>query len=576
MTALARRSLIAVAAAASLHAPLSQAAPFAYVPSANNQLSVIDTATNGLVATLPTGANPVGVAVSRPGNRVYVTNFDDGTVSVIDALNNRVLPSVTVGAQPLGIAVSPDGHNVAVANFGPNASPLRSISIIDVGSGNVTPLAVGGGPTAVVYNPSGSRLYVSNLVDRSVSIVDAPNSAVVATLGVLPNPVGLAINPSGSRLYVAHTADSSGARSALSVIDTGAPSVVTTVLLSGDPTWLTVSPDATRVYIAIGTSGTVAVLDTSNNTILFEILVGTKAFPTGVAVSPDGATLYVVDSGRNELGTYDTSSFQQLAGIAAGLNPIALGNFLGPKVVTNGAESPGPLSGIWFNPNESGWGINFTQRGNNIFAAWYTYDSAGNAKWYVGPNCAVSGNSCSGTLYQVTGPVFFGADFDPSKRNVTAAGSLTVNFSGNDAATFAYNVGGIARTVAIQREPLATGPEPQINYTDLWFNDSEPGWGMAITQQASVIFAAWYVYDASGNPTWFVVPNCAVDSTGNRCSGDVFRTTGPPLGTTFDSRQVKVFPAGGMVLNFNDPNNGQISYLNDSLFVTKRIKRELF
>jgi YVTN family beta-propeller protein len=576
MTAFARHSLVAIAAAASLFASCALAAPFAYVPSSDNTLSVIDTATNGLVATLPTGANPVGVAVSPAGNRVYVTNFDGGTVSVIDSLNNRTLQPITVGAQPLGIAMSPDGHKVAVANFGPNASPLRSISIIDAGTGDVAQLPVGSGPTAVVYNPSGSQLYVSNLVDRSISIVDAPTSEVVATLGVLPNPIGLAINPSGSRLYVAHASDSSGAPSAISVIDTGTPKVLATVNLSGDPTSLAVTPDGGRAYIAIGTSGTVGVLDTSSNKILFEILIGSSGFPNGVAASPDGTKLYVVDAAHNQLGTFDTNSFQQLATAAVGFNPVALGNFLGPQVVTNGAAAPGPLSGIWFNPNESGWGINFTQRGNDIFALWFTYDSAGNAKWYAGPNCTVSANSCSGTLYQVTGPTFFGTDFDPSKRNVTAVGSLTVNFSGNDAASFTYNVGSITRTVAIQREPIATGAAPQINYTDLWFNPDEPGWGIAITHQASVMFAVWFVYDGSGNPTWIVVPNCPVDSTGGRCAGDAYRTTGPPLGTSFDSTRVQVFPAGGMALSFPDPNNGQINYLNDNLFVTKRITRELF
>ena len=90
-----------------------------------------------------------------------------------------------------------------------------------------------------------------------------------------------------------------------------------------------------------------------------------------------------------------------------------------------------------------------------LFNDW-RYDAAGNPKWYVAPNCTMaSQGSCSGTLYQVTGPVFFGATFDPSKRNVTTAGSMSVNFSSNDAGAFTYNVGGIARTVAIQREPLA-------------------------------------------------------------------------------------------------------------------------
>jgi YVTN family beta-propeller protein len=574
---LGRYRLATIACVAALFAACAQAAPFAYVPGANNQISIIDTATNALVTTLPTGANPMGVAVSPAGNRVYVSNSGDGTVSVFDTLNNVALQSITVGTQPLGLTVSPDGTQVAVATFGTNASPNHSISMIAVGTGDVSQIGVGSGPNAVVYNASGSRLYVSNVVERSVSIVDTANAVVISTLGIAPNPVGLAINPSGSRLYVAHATTSGGAQNAITVIDPTVPSVVTTIALSGDPRGLAVSPDGTRLYVAIGSSGTVASIDTSDNHVLFEVLLGSFALPTGLAVSPDGKKIHVVDAGRTELAAYDTTSFQQLSAVPVGPNPVALGDFLGPPVVTNGAHSPGPLSGIWFNPNESGWGINFTQRGTNVFAAWYTYDSAGNAKWYVAPNCTMPAqNSCSGTLYQVTGPVFFGATFDPSKRNVTAAGSMSVNFSSNDAGTFTYNVGSVTRTVAIQREPLASGPAPQINYTDLWFNPNEPGWGIAITQQAGVIFAAWYVYDNSGNPTWFVVPNCPVDSTGNRCTSAVYRTTGPPLGTSFDSSQVQVIPAGNMVFNFGDPNNGTLNYLNDNLFVTKRITRELF
>ena len=60
-------------------------------------------------------------------------------------------------------------------------------------------------------------------------------------------------------------------------------------------------------------------------------------------------------------------------------------------------QSPGALTGLWWNANESGWGIHFTQRGVNLFAAWYTYDAQGNPKWYVAPNCAFSSQAVSGT-----------------------------------------------------------------------------------------------------------------------------------------------------------------------------------
>jgi hypothetical protein len=284
-----------------------------------------------------------------------------------------------------------------------------------------------------------------------------------------------------------------------------------------------------------------------------------------------------VDAGRSELSTWNAGNFALISAVPVGANAQALGDFLGPQVVGNGADSPGALSGIWYNASESGWGINFTQRGSNIFAAWYTYDAAGNPKWYVAPNCSMPAqNSCSGTLYQVTGPAFFGVPFDPSKRNVTSVGSLSVNFSGVNAGTMSYSVAGQSRTVPIQRQVFGAGAEPQVNYTDLWFNASEPGWGIAITQQAQVMFAAWYVYDNNGNPTWFVVPNCPVNASGDSCAGDVFQTTGPAFGPTFDPSQVTVIPAGRLILNFSGPNDGELNYLRDSLFVSKKITRQLF
>ena len=48
--------------------------------------SVIDPATNTVVATIPVGNTPFGIAVSPTGpgaGDVYVTNYSEGTVTVI-------------------------------------------------------------------------------------------------------------------------------------------------------------------------------------------------------------------------------------------------------------------------------------------------------------------------------------------------------------------------------------------------------------------------------------------------------------------------------------------------------------
>jgi len=134
-----------------------------------------------------------------------------------------------------------------------------------------------------------------------------------------------------------------------------------------------------------------------------------------------------------------------------------------------------------------------------------------------------------------------------------------------------------SRTVAIARQPFPTGTgAPPVDYTDLWWNPVESGWGLMVTHQFSVMFLAWYVYDGAGKPTWFVVPNCAVNAGDTGCVGDVYRTTGPPFGPTFDPAKVTVFPAGKMTLSFTDGNNGELDYLDSNLFVSKKITRQIF
>ena len=52
--------------------PYGAAAPFAYVSNGSNPgtVSVIDTATNTVVATVAVGSNPIGVAVTPDGKHV--------------------------------------------------------------------------------------------------------------------------------------------------------------------------------------------------------------------------------------------------------------------------------------------------------------------------------------------------------------------------------------------------------------------------------------------------------------------------------------------------------------------------
>ena len=77
---------------------LAAAAPFAYIANSNSDtVSVIDTASNTVTATVAVGTQPFGVAVNPAGTRVYVTNLSSNTVSVIDTASNTVVATVAVG-----------------------------------------------------------------------------------------------------------------------------------------------------------------------------------------------------------------------------------------------------------------------------------------------------------------------------------------------------------------------------------------------------------------------------------------------------------------------------------------------
>jgi len=82
-------------------------------------VAVLNGQTNTVVATIPVGQLPQGVAVNPATNKVYVANsVVPGTVSVINGQRNTVTATIPVGAAPFGVAVNPKTGTVYVTNSG--------------------------------------------------------------------------------------------------------------------------------------------------------------------------------------------------------------------------------------------------------------------------------------------------------------------------------------------------------------------------------------------------------------------------------------------------------------------------
>ncbi|QJR14058.1 hypothetical protein [Usitatibacter palustris] len=109
------------------------------------------------------------------------------------------------------------------------------------------------------------------------------------------------------------------------------------------------------------------------------------------------------------------------------------------------------VSGLWWNPNESGWGITITQQSQTIFALIYVYGANSQPLWLSAPAVEFVGTNASGAyiftgaLYQTSGPPFAGS-FNPGNVVVTQVGTLTLTFSNYNAAQLTYTVNGASVT----------------------------------------------------------------------------------------------------------------------------------
>src|SRR5215831_2136575 len=108
--------------------------------------------------------------------------------------------------------------------------------------------------------------------------------------------------------------------------------------------------------------------------------------------------------------------------------------------------------------------------------------------------------------------------------------------------------------------------------SDLWWIPNESGWGIQLVQRNSTIFATMFVYDAAGNPTWYVATMNASNLT---WTGDLYATKGPWFGTVpFDPKAVNATKVGTMTWVSSDVNAGTLTYTVNGTEVTKQLQRE--
>lgn len=261
-------------------------------------LSVINTATRKITATVDIGAEPAWVAFADGGREVLVPKRTSNDLAVIDTATRTVIHTVAGPENyPTAVAVSPNGATAYVAG--------NSILKIDLATGKAAGLiATDDSPVAIALTQDGSQLYAAGY-SGSVLIFNTATGAKTASIPVTgPGDLDdLVLSPDGTAAYTAN-----GQNDTVSVISTATHTVTHTIPVGARATNIAVSPDGSRVYVVNSIDGTISAISTATDTVTATIAVGTN--PKAVVFSPDGAEAYVVagTSTTATISVIDTST----------------------------------------------------------------------------------------------------------------------------------------------------------------------------------------------------------------------------------------------------------------------------
>jgi 6-phosphogluconolactonase (cycloisomerase 2 family) len=318
-------------------------------------------------ATVATGFNPIGVAITPDGKSAYVTNSGSSTVSQYDidsatgALSANSPATVAAGSGPTYVAVSADGKSAYVTNQGSG-----TVSQYDIGAdGTLTPktpatVATGAAPITIAVTSNGTSAYVANKSSGTVSQynIDAsgalsPKTPATVTTGAAPQGVVV----EGKSVYVTNSGPNTLSQYDISPLDgTLTAKSPATVATGPSPLGGAVSADGKSGYIANLGSFNVSQYDIDQPTGKISpkstTTVAAGANPLDVAVTADGKSAYVTNSGGmpSTISQYDIDpvsgalSPKSPATVATGTGPYVIAVWPLPTNPTSSARSPAATS----------------------------------------------------------------------------------------------------------------------------------------------------------------------------------------------------------------------------------------
>ena len=252
-------------------------------------------ATGDLVTTFNFGVNDMVVDPTR--NLIYATVPSTNSVEVINASTLSVVAAIPIGSNPMGLALSSDDNTLYVANSGSTAIGVVNLNTLTALPSISTPanpyyLAVG----------TGGRLYAST--GNGIMQFNLGTGSYTSSFSAYPYYYAqLATSPDGKTLFQATEGISPASLFKYDISTATATQVQSIMTSEGGSASPVVTADGSAIIMSNGY--TLEKLSTSNlNTVLGTFNVGAYTGPA--ALSPDNHWLYTTNYNTLEMWNANT------------------------------------------------------------------------------------------------------------------------------------------------------------------------------------------------------------------------------------------------------------------------------
>ncbi len=190
---------------------------------------------------------------------------DPGSASRIDVSGDTSQGVFATGVAPVHAVLIPNGTRLYVANTGEDTVSANNTP---TPTAAVTISLPGGSKPVFVHTTENGNVYVANSGNNTVSVINTTSNVVTATVPAGTRPIAMAELPNAQKLYVANQGSSD-----VTVINTVDNSVGKTIPLGAPPVWIVARSDSARIY-ALDASGTIYDVDTLSDSVTATVSSG--------------------------------------------------------------------------------------------------------------------------------------------------------------------------------------------------------------------------------------------------------------------------------------------------------------